>query len=103
MPLPSIDIEEFQNTNEDGTEDMGVAIVEEGICKGITRDEWNTERNLDEDYIQCLSSFCFYCKERRYVVLVICNAHLSRLPRARILHALRGIRERCTERRLGAD
>ncbi|KAJ1150899.1 hypothetical protein NDU88_003686 [Pleurodeles waltl] len=48
MPLPSNDIEEFQNTNEDGTEDMWVAIVEEGICKGITRDEWNTEQNLDE-------------------------------------------------------
>ncbi|KAJ1191874.1 hypothetical protein NDU88_001188 [Pleurodeles waltl] len=54
MPLPSNDIEEFQNTNEDGTEDMWVAIVEEGICK-----------------------------ERRYVVLVICNSHRSRLPRAR--------------------
>ncbi|KAJ1143099.1 hypothetical protein NDU88_009410 [Pleurodeles waltl] len=48
MPLPSNDIEEFQNTDEDGKEDMWVAIEEESICKGITRDEWNTEQNLDE-------------------------------------------------------
>ncbi|KAJ1165967.1 hypothetical protein NDU88_006384 [Pleurodeles waltl] len=48
MPLPSKDTDEFQNTDEDGKEDMWVAIVEEGICKGIMRDEWNTEQNSDE-------------------------------------------------------
>ncbi|KAJ1145150.1 hypothetical protein NDU88_011442 [Pleurodeles waltl] len=32
MPLPSNDIEEFQNTDEDGKEDMWVAIVEEGMA-----------------------------------------------------------------------
>ncbi|KAJ1112908.1 hypothetical protein NDU88_001169 [Pleurodeles waltl] len=31
MPLPSKDTDEFQNTDEDGKEDMWVAIVEEGI------------------------------------------------------------------------
>ncbi|KAJ1092144.1 hypothetical protein NDU88_005256 [Pleurodeles waltl] len=51
MPLPSKDTDEFQNTNEDGKEDMWVAIVEEGICNGIMRDEWNTEQNSDE--IKC--------------------------------------------------
>ncbi|KAJ1178414.1 hypothetical protein NDU88_003660 [Pleurodeles waltl] len=48
MPLPSNDTDEFQNTDEDGKDDMWVAIVEEGVCNGIMRDEWNTEQNLDE-------------------------------------------------------
>ncbi|KAJ1146193.1 hypothetical protein NDU88_012473 [Pleurodeles waltl] len=48
MPLPSNDTDEFQNSDEDGKDDMWVAIVEEGVCNGIMRDEWNTEQNLDE-------------------------------------------------------
>ncbi|KAJ1142912.1 hypothetical protein NDU88_009224 [Pleurodeles waltl] len=42
MPLPS------KNTEEDVKEDVWVAIVDDGICRGITRDEWNTEQDLDE-------------------------------------------------------
>ncbi|KAJ1173977.1 hypothetical protein NDU88_005801 [Pleurodeles waltl] len=48
MPLPSNDTDEFQNSDEDSKDDMWVAIVEEGVCNGIMRDEWNTEQNLDE-------------------------------------------------------
>ncbi|KAJ1128195.1 hypothetical protein NDU88_006574 [Pleurodeles waltl] len=48
MPLPYNDTDEFQNSDEDGKDDMWVAIVEEGVCNGIMRDEWNTEQNLDE-------------------------------------------------------
>ncbi|KAJ1218944.1 hypothetical protein NDU88_006515 [Pleurodeles waltl] len=48
MPLPSNDTDEFQNSDEDGKDDMWVTIVEEGVCNGIMRDEWNTEQNLDE-------------------------------------------------------
>ncbi|KAJ1209164.1 hypothetical protein NDU88_004542 [Pleurodeles waltl] len=48
MPLPSKDTDEFQNSDEDGKDDMWVAIVEESVCNGIMRDEWNTEQNLDE-------------------------------------------------------
>ncbi|KAJ1128133.1 hypothetical protein NDU88_006512 [Pleurodeles waltl] len=33
MPLPSKDTDEFQNTDEDGKEDMWVAIVEEGSLR----------------------------------------------------------------------
>ncbi|KAJ1206773.1 hypothetical protein NDU88_002171 [Pleurodeles waltl] len=42
MPLPAKD------TDEDAKEDMWVTIVDDGICKGITRDEWNTEQDLEE-------------------------------------------------------
>ncbi|KAJ1186717.1 hypothetical protein NDU88_003498 [Pleurodeles waltl] len=48
MPLPSNDTDEFQNSDEDGKDDMWVAIAEEGVCNGIMRNEWNTEQNLDE-------------------------------------------------------
>ncbi|KAJ1154413.1 hypothetical protein NDU88_007165 [Pleurodeles waltl] len=42
MPLPS------KNTEEEMKEDIWVAIVEEAVCRDITRDEWKIEQVVDE-------------------------------------------------------
>ncbi|KAJ1169105.1 hypothetical protein NDU88_001011 [Pleurodeles waltl] len=64
MPLPAKD------TDEDGKEEIWVAIVNEGICRGITRNEWNAEQYLDEK----ICSVCMVYAENGY--------RRSRMPRA---------------------
>ncbi|KAJ1083924.1 hypothetical protein NDU88_004079 [Pleurodeles waltl] len=62
-----------KDTDEDEKEDMWVAIEDESICMGITRDEWNTEQDLDE-VMQEL--------ERRCVVFAENGYHCSQMPHA---------------------
>ncbi|KAJ1128132.1 hypothetical protein NDU88_006511 [Pleurodeles waltl] len=89
MPLPS------KNTDEDGKEDMWVAIVDECIYRGITQDEWNTEQDLDEAMkelgvmitkgwpLKKMVNNNLYPSGKRYVVYAENGCHHSRMPRAR--------------------